>query len=179
MSKARSVTDEMFVAASSALAACVSEEQLATKRLYPEIRDLRAVEAKVGILWAERRVGSALWMWWCGGCSDFVWGLCLVFSRGTGHMHAEGGGEPGWSRRAVLARVARRGGRRMPPALGRRRLRRGTAPSHPSSCAQVAAAVAKAAWDSGVAQLHSPPESWEDHVRSLMWSPGAGGAKKL
>lgn len=47
MAKARSVTDSMFVAASSALAACVSEEQLGQKRLYPDIKDLREVSAKV------------------------------------------------------------------------------------------------------------------------------------
>lgn len=47
MAKARSVTDDMFVAASAALAACVSNEQLQQKRMYPEIRDLRSVSLKV------------------------------------------------------------------------------------------------------------------------------------
>ncbi|KAL4436957.1 hypothetical protein ABPG75_004096 [Micractinium tetrahymenae] len=47
MAKADCVTDSMFVAASQELADCVSEEQLAKKQIYPDIRDLREVSAKV------------------------------------------------------------------------------------------------------------------------------------
>eukprot|EP00887_Chlorella_sp_A99_P008008 scaffold12.g8008.t1 len=52
MSKARAVTDEMFVAASQALADCVSEEQLAQKQLYPVLKDLRQVSVKAS--WIDR-----------------------------------------------------------------------------------------------------------------------------
>ncbi len=47
MAKACKVTDEMFVAATKAVAASVSEEQLKAKKMYPDIADLRTVEARV------------------------------------------------------------------------------------------------------------------------------------
>ncbi|EFN55561.1 hypothetical protein CHLNCDRAFT_35453 [Chlorella variabilis] len=53
MAKASTVTDEMFVAASQALADCVTEEQLQAKQMYPNIKDLREVSAKVAAAVAQ------------------------------------------------------------------------------------------------------------------------------
>jgi hypothetical protein len=36
---------------------------------------------------------------------------------------------------------------------------------------QVAAAVAKAAWDSGVSTLPAPPNDWQEYIAELMWWP--------
>ncbi|PRW33894.1 NADP-dependent malate dehydrogenase [Chlorella sorokiniana] len=53
MAKATKVTDQMFVAASQALADAVSEEQLGRKEMYPEITQLRAVSCKVAAAVAQ------------------------------------------------------------------------------------------------------------------------------
>ncbi len=45
--RAHLVTDSMFLAAAEALARCVSAEDLEAGSLYPRIRDLRAVTARV------------------------------------------------------------------------------------------------------------------------------------
>lgn len=82
MAKAKKVTDEMFAAATNAVAGSVSQKQLQDlKKLYPDMKDLRRVEARV------------------------------------------------------------------------------------------AAAVAQAAWDSGVSQLPAPPNDWLEYVADLMWWP--------
>lgn len=60
MAKASAVTDEMFVAASQTLADCVSEDLLAKKQIYPDIRALREVSAKVAAAVAEAAFDSGV-----------------------------------------------------------------------------------------------------------------------
>ena len=40
-----------------------------------------------------------------------------------------------------------------------------------SNTVQVAAAVARAAWESGVSQLPGPPDDWLEYIADLMWWP--------
>ena len=47
MIKAKTVTDDMFIAAARGLADCVSKEQIAKGNIYPEINDLRNISAVV------------------------------------------------------------------------------------------------------------------------------------
>lgn len=107
MAKARSVSDAMFVAASQALADCVSEEQLEAKRLYPEISDLREVSAKVAAAVAKAAFEDGVsglgkapedWlayiqekMWWPDGRTTLEAG-CPVHP-GNG-LHRRSGGVP-------------------------------------------------------------------------------------
>ncbi|GAB4813553.1 hypothetical protein N2152v2_000599 [Parachlorella kessleri] len=111
MARAEKVTDEMFAAATNAVAGCVSQQQLhRQKKLYPDMKDLRRVEARV---------------------SD----------QGPG----EGSGLGQDDGAAAVDRSANAG--------------------------EVAAAVAQAAWDSGVSRLSGPPDDWLEYVASLMWWP--------
>ena len=50
MSKSKTVTDEMFLAAARALADVVTPEQIDRGQLYPEPKDLRKVAATVRVL---------------------------------------------------------------------------------------------------------------------------------
>ena len=47
LSEVREVSDELFLAASHALAACVEEERLARGAVFPDIRQLREVSVRV------------------------------------------------------------------------------------------------------------------------------------
>ena len=47
MVKAKTVTDDMFIAAARGLADYVSKEQIAKGNIYPEINDLRNISAAV------------------------------------------------------------------------------------------------------------------------------------
>ena len=49
MIKAKTVTDDMFIAAARGLADCVSKEQIAKGNIYPEINNLRSISATVGL----------------------------------------------------------------------------------------------------------------------------------
>ena len=44
-------------------------------------------------------------------------------------------------------------------------------PASARPAAQVAAAVARAAWEAGVSALDSEPPDWRDHIRQRMWWP--------
>jgi malic enzyme len=76
VSRARRVTDGMFLAAAKTLAACVSEQQLAMGCIYPRIDEVRAVSRAVAAAVArraieegaaqpveglEQRIGAAMW----------------------------------------------------------------------------------------------------------------------
>ena len=52
MSKSKTVTDEMFLAAARALADVVTPEQIDQGQLYPEPKDLRKVAATVRVLFS-------------------------------------------------------------------------------------------------------------------------------
>jgi malic enzyme len=56
VSKARKVTDGMFLAAAKTLATCVSEEQLAMGCIYPSIDDVRSVSRSVAAAVARRAI---------------------------------------------------------------------------------------------------------------------------
>lgn len=55
---ARRVTDAMFSRAAEALAACVSEEDLATGALYPPLSEIRSVTARIAVAVAEEAIRS-------------------------------------------------------------------------------------------------------------------------
>lgn len=50
MIKAKTVTDDMFIAAAKGLADYVSKEQIEAGNIYPEINDLRNISATVSLL---------------------------------------------------------------------------------------------------------------------------------
>jgi malic enzyme len=50
MIKAKTVTDDMFIAAAKGLADYVSKEQIEAGNIYPEINDLRNISATVSFL---------------------------------------------------------------------------------------------------------------------------------
>jgi malate dehydrogenase (oxaloacetate-decarboxylating) len=58
VSEARGVTEEMFAAAAAALAAAVSPEDLAEGSLFPRVRRLRAVTARVATAVVQEAVRS-------------------------------------------------------------------------------------------------------------------------
>ncbi|KAK9841954.1 hypothetical protein WJX81_000859 [Elliptochloris bilobata] len=60
MSKAKKVTDEMMLAAARALADFVSPEDIKRGKLYPDIKDLRAVSAVVATKVAEEALSQGL-----------------------------------------------------------------------------------------------------------------------
>ncbi|OQY99560.1 MAG: hypothetical protein B6D36_16150, partial [Planctomycetes bacterium UTPLA1] len=47
LADARTVSDELFLAASDALAGCISEDRLQRRAILPPVSDLRAVSARV------------------------------------------------------------------------------------------------------------------------------------
>ena len=51
MIKAKTVTDDMFIAAARALADYVTKEQIEMGNIYPEINDLRNISATVRLCW--------------------------------------------------------------------------------------------------------------------------------
>ena len=50
MIKAKTVTDDMFIAAARGLADYVSKERIEAGNIYPEINDLRSISATVSIV---------------------------------------------------------------------------------------------------------------------------------
>ena len=50
MIKAKTVTDDMFIAAAKGLADYVSKDQIEAGNIYPEINDLRNISATVSLL---------------------------------------------------------------------------------------------------------------------------------
>ena len=56
MSRARTITDGMFLDAARALAGCVSDELLQMGSVYPAIRDVRVASRAVAVAVARRAV---------------------------------------------------------------------------------------------------------------------------
>ncbi len=74
MAKAKRVTDEMFTAASTALADYVPAETIKAGKLYPDVKELRSVSCTVRGCWVCGGVGVG--EGWSG-----VGRVCGVFVR--------------------------------------------------------------------------------------------------
>ena len=89
MIKAKTVTDDMFIAAARGLADYVSKEQIEKGNIYPEINDRRNISATVRLLpftpclWAAHKNGS----WWMF-CTVAPWAhsMCIQL-RGYFEVH--------------------------------------------------------------------------------------------